>query len=63
MTNTLTAISLRCVPIVGSDLDAFQPWTAGKKVFDRHALVLSQCLGDVLGLLVVKKVFRDTFVG
>ena len=48
VTNALTTVFLRCVAVIGSNLDALQPWTVRKKVLGRYSLVLGQCLDDVL---------------
>lgn len=48
VTNALTAIFSWRVAVIGSNLDALQPWTVRKKVLGRYSLVLGQCLYNVL---------------
>lgn len=47
----LTAIFLRCVTIVGGDLNVLQPFTIQEKVLCGYTLVLGQCLDYVLQFL------------
>jgi len=49
--NALTTVFLWRVAVIGSNLDALQPWTVRKKVLDRYSLVLGQCLDNVLRFL------------
>ena len=46
--DVLTTLFLRCITIVGGNLNVLQPRTVREKVLGRYTLVLGQCLDCVL---------------